>query len=374
VPQSPIRLLIVLPSWVGDIVMATPALRLLRDRLPGTLIGALARPGAEEILAGADLIDQFELRREGMMGPKRTAQALRPHRYGAALLLTNSLSTALTCRIAGIPVRVGYDRDGRGSLLTHRLAAPKRDARGRPGGKWAPVPTAAYYHHAARVALDTILDGAPTAPELDANGEPVIPRLPPGARLELAVTPQQQAAADDILQRAGVAGQPFALLNPGGNNPAKRWPPDRFALLADALSARGLRVVINGSPAEADLVGEIIRLATIDPIDLTATGGTIGSLKGIVARARLMVTGDTGPRHFAAALGIPVVTLFGPTDHRWTTIPAPAGEVLIPADTDLPEGDLANDHPGRCRVDRIPFETVLAAAERMLAAREEQAG
>ncbi len=366
-PASPTRLLIVLPSWVGDVVMATPALRLLRDGLPGALIGALARPGAEEILAGTELIDEFELRREGMMGPKRTAGALRARRFGAALLLSNSLSTALTCRIAGIPVRVGYDRDGRGSLLTHRLGAPRRESAGRPGGKWAPVPAAAYYHHAARAMLDTMRDGSPTAPDLGARGAPIIPPLPSEARLELAATPAQQAAADEILRRAGVGDEPFALLNPGGNNPAKRWPPERFAQLADDLRARGLRALINGSPAEAELVREIVGAARSAPVDLTALGGTLGSLKGIVARAALMVTGDTGPRHFAAALGVPVVTLFGPTDHRWTTIPAPAGEELLLADDDLPEGDLANDHPERCRVDRIPHEAVLAAVERLLA-------
>jgi heptosyltransferase II len=125
-------------------------------------------------------------------------------------------------------------------------------------------------------------------------------------------------------------------------------------------------VLINGAPAEAELVREITALATSDPVDLTAMGGTLGSLKGIVARARLMVTGDTGPRHFAAALGTPVVTLFGPTDHRWTTICAPAGEALLLADPDLPADDLANDHPDRCRVDRITFEQVLAAADEML--------
>ncbi|MFG0284783.1 MAG: glycosyltransferase family 9 protein [Phycisphaerales bacterium JB039] len=365
-PPSPLRLLIVLPSWVGDLVMATPALRLIRDELPGSLVGALCRGGAEEILAGTDLIDQFELRREGMMGPKRTAGALRPHRYGAALLLSNSLSTALTCRLSGVPIRLGYDRDGRGSLLTHGLAAPRREARGRSGGKWAVVPAAAYYHHAARALLEVLRDGSMTAPDVDDRGEPLIAALPAGARLELAVTESQRRAADEILERAGASDEPFAILNPGGNKLAKRWPPERFARLADDLHERGLRVLINGAPAEAELVREIAGLARTDPVDLTALGGTLGALKGVVARARIMVTGDTGPRHFAAALGTPVVTLFGPTDHRWTTIPAPGGEEIVLACEDLPGDDLANDHPERCRVDRIGYEVVLGAVDRLL--------
>src|SRR5690606_34503709 len=260
---------------------------------------------------------------------------------------------------------------GRGSLLTHRLAAPKREAKGRPGGKWAPAPATAYYHHAARAVLDTILEGGLTAPDLDARGEPIIPPLPAGARLALAVTPEQQAAADEILTRAGVADiadRPegrchFALLNPGGNNPAKRWPPDRFARLADALAAppHGLRVLLNGAPAEADLVREITALATSSPVDLTPMSGTLGSLKGLVARARLLLTGAPAPPHSAAAHGTPVVALCGPPDRRRTPIPAPAAEALLLADPDLPADGLANDHPRRCRVERITFEQVLAA-------------
>lgn len=351
------RLLIVLPSWVGDAVMATPALRLIRDTLPGWYIGAICRPGIDQVLAGLDSLDEVHIApTTGVLGPKRVAAQLRPRRYAAALLLTNSFSTALATRVAGIPMRLGYERDGRGLLLTHRLTAPKRE-----GGGWAIVPAVAYYYHAARALLDVLADR-----QVDATA-PIEP-LPTRARLELAATESDVAKATEVLAKAGVSPDTrLAVLNPGGNNTAKRWPPDRYGQLADwLLETHGLTSVINASPAEADIAAAVRAGSRCQPPSLADHGGSLASLKGVLARSSLMVTNDTGPRHMAAALGVPVVSLFGPTDHRWTTIPTPAGEALVLADPDLPEGQTANDDPQRSRVDRITLDRVQQAVETVL--------
>jgi heptosyltransferase-2 len=340
--------------------MATPALRLIRARLPGIFIGGLMRPGIDQVLAGTDFFDETHVdRAAGVMGPKHAAAKLRPRRYDTALLLTNSFSTALIARIAGIPRRIGYSRDARGLLLTDRLYAPTRS-----DGRWAPVPAVRYYLHAASYLL-----GAAPA-RLEQPSEPP----PPGTRLELAATPAERAAAASLLSRAGVPpAARLVVLNPGGNNPAKRWPEDRFAAVADALSARGFTVLVNGSPNEADLVARIAALARTQAIQLSAHGITLGALKGILAertgdgpRCAVMITNDTGPRHLAAAFGVPTVALFGPTDHRWTTIPAERETVLV-ADSTLPASEVADDHPERCRVDRISLQAVLEAANGVLA-------
>jgi heptosyltransferase-2 len=355
------RTLVICPSWVGDAVMATPALRLLRERLPGSFMGALVRPGIDEVLAGGGFFDEVHVERaQGVMGPKFAAAKVRPRRYEQVLLLTNSFSTAMIARMAGIPRRVGYSRDARGLLLTERLEAPRRG-----DGAWAPVPAVSYYWHAARALL----------------GEPV-PRVPgaelPAARLELGVTAEQEQAGQAALRRAGIIGAeqpragadhagPWVLLNPGGNNAAKRWPPERFAEVGRVLSWRhGLRVLVSGSPGEAALVGGIARDIGPAAVDLVAAGITLGALKSVIRRCGLMVTNDTGPRHIAAAFGVPVVSLFGPTDPRWTTVPTGGREVVLVADPSLPESETADDHPERCRVDRIEVEAVLAAAERLL--------
>lgn len=349
-PPRPRRLLVVLPSWVGDAVMATPTLRALREGFPGAFIGGLVRPGIDQVLAGTAFIDEFHVERAaGVMGPKHAAAKVRPRRYDAALLLTNSFSTALTTRIAGIPRRIGYDRDGRGLLLTDRLAAPKRD-----DGSWAPVPAVRYYFDLARRFL---LPGG----GLNGHGG-----LEPGL-MELGIAPEQEQLAEQVLQRAGIApSDTFIVLNPGGNNPAKRWPTDRFAEIARRVEKRGIRVLVNAAPAEAELANEIC--AGSGGVSLATLGGTLGSLKGIVRRARLMITNDTGPRHIAAAFGVPVISLFGPTDHRWTTIPTRPGapEVILLADPTLPEEMVADEHPERCRIDRIDVEQVWRATAAQL--------
>lgn len=375
-PDRPRRLLVVLPSWVGDAVMATPALRLLRDALPGACIGGLMRPGIDTLLAptGADdaLLDDAHIARSsGVMGPKRAAAAVRGLRYDAALLLTNSFSTALATRMAFIPRRIGYDRDGRGVLLTDRLRAPKDNA-----GRWRIVPAIDYYWAAARYTADGVRPPWEDAPDGWDQPEPdradrVSLRLPVDAHMELPVTQTERAEAVAVLDRAGVdAGEPIAVLNPGGNNTAKRWPAERFVALARWLrEAHGLQSVVAGSPGEAELAASIASEAGAG--DLPSAGLSLGALKGVIARALLVVTNDTGPRHIAVALRTPVVTLFGPTDARWTTVPAPGGEALVLADPDLPPNESANDHgaetTGRCAIERIEIERVQSAIDALLA-------
>jgi heptosyltransferase-2 len=361
----PSRLLIVLPSWLGDTVMATPTIARLRAALgPTAVIAGLCRPGLDELLAGLDTLDDLIVAdARKLMGPAKVASRLVPFRFDAALLLPNSFSTAMTVRLAGIPQRIGYDRDGRGLLLTVPLQAPRRPP---PHGGWAPISAVDYYLRAADAAIEAL--GAKPAPST----------LPP-VTLSLPVTDAQQRATDALLNAAGLAsGQPYALLNPGGNDPAKRWPVERFAAAAHHLIARHkLPVLINGSPAERDLT-QLIKQTIIlaDPADepmvrcLPELGVTIGSLKGLVRGSAIVITNDTGPRHLAAAFDRPCVTLFGPTDPRWTTLPPrPDGslrEITLVADPTLPPEEVADDHPDRCRVDRIGIDQVTAAADRLL--------
>lgn len=355
------RLLVVCPSWVGDAIMATPALRRLRTALPGLFIGALVRPGVDQVLGGVPtdrppLLDEIHVeRRAGVMGPKRSAAIVRARRYDTAVLLTNSFSSALAARMAGIPTRIGYDRDGRGMLLTTRLKPPKR-----PDGTWALVPAVDYYH----ALIDATLERFGKAPDPSDR--------PP---MELAIDDTDRDAANAALERSVAdLSKPLAILNPGGNNPAKRWPTDRFANLADHLAREhGMTVLLSGSPAEEPLIAEIDELSRCACVRLPALGLTLASLKPIVQRCVIMITNDTGPRHIAAALGVPVVTLFGPTDHRWTTIPTkplPDGgprETIVLADPTLPETESANDHPDRCAITNIGVARVVAATDELLA-------
>lgn len=310
-PKPP-RVLIFLPSWLGDTIMATPAMALVRHALPKSVLIALGRPGMNELLSGIDWLDDVVIADgRSTLGPAKVASRLRAMKLDAALLLPNSFSSAITVRLAGIDVRVGYDRDGRGAFLTHKLEPLKRPA---PHKGYQPVSAVDYYLGAARLLLDALH---------------VRPAHEDPPRLTLATTRAEETLADEVLGKGGIAhGEPFALLNPGGNNPAKRWPVERFAALAHHLITRHkLKVAINGSPAEAELVATIQQAIELNhPEDgdrvvcLPELGGTIGSLKATVKRARVMITNDTGPRHIAAAFDVPVVTIFGPTHPEWTEI------------------------------------------------------
>jgi len=332
--------------------MATPALRRLRTACPGAFIGALCRPGIDQILGGdpggrTRLIDEFHVEaRSGMMGPKRSAAKIRGRRYTHALLLSNSFSSALAVRMGGIPSRAGYDRDNRGLLLTIKKQPAKN-----PDGSWSIIPAVDYYHDLTDELLRAL------------DKEPPQQRPP----LELDTTYQEDTAADQLFERAGITSEDkLAILNPGGNNPAKRWPTDRFAALADHLAVEhNFKILLNGSPGEQDLDARIDERSESACIRLPELGMALGTLKSICKRSSLMVTNDTGPRHIAAAFGVPVVSLFGPTDHRWTTIPHEAERIIL-ADPTLPETESANDHPDRCRIEHIHLDTVLQAVDELL--------
>jgi heptosyltransferase-2 len=334
------RLVVVCPSWVGDCVMATPTLRALRHALPDARITLLARPGLDALLTGAPWFDEIIVAtNHGLLDPVRLAARIRDLHADAALLLPNSFRSACTIWLSRVPKRIGYDRDGRGWLLTHRMRSP--DPR-------RPMPAVDYYAALTAWAL----------------GSRAIER-----RMELFVTDEQRQAGDVLL--TGV-DRPFALLNPGANRADKRWPIERFAEVAAELSRRhDLAIVASGAPAEAALLDELVALSPVRVLNLASRGVTLGSLKSAIQRSAILITNDTGPRHLAVALDRPVVTLFGPTDHRWTTVNHPRERIVL-AQPFLPEEQVADARPRECGIDRIAVKDVLHAAADLLADRPSQ--
>jgi heptosyltransferase-2 len=225
------------------------------------------------------------------------ARHLAKGRFDTAVLLPNSFRTALLVAMAGIPRRIGYERDGRGFLLTDRLLPLRK------GGGFVPVPTRDYYLGIARYLGATTTD--PT--------------------MALSIGQEAQRAADELLRRAGfdpAGDRRLVVLNPGANfGDAKMWQPERFAAVADLCVQRlGAVVALSGAPKERPILDKVMAAARSSLLDLPAQGLTLELLKGVLLRSSLLITNDTGPRHMAAALGVPVVTVFGPTDPRWTEI------------------------------------------------------
>jgi heptosyltransferase-2 len=306
----PRRLLVVQPSWVGDAVMATPALRALRELYPKAEISYLLRRYVKEVYTGMPWADRLITYRTGKTKAKAgkglfdLAARLRAARFDIAVLLTNSFKTALICRMAGIKRVVGYDRDGRGFLLSDKLLPIKER------GKFIPSPIIKYY-----LGLSQYLGSK--------NRD---------LTLKLFVTESDRREADAVFARAGLDASldrpsghgkpPLVMLNPGAQyGAAKCWLPEYFAAVGDRFAEElGATVLISAAPRERRIVDAILRHMRHAPVDLSAKGSTLGGLKEIVRRCDLMITNDTGPRHIAAAMDVPVVTVFGPTHPEWTEI------------------------------------------------------
>ncbi len=292
------RLLVVIPNWVGDVVLATPVLAALREHFADARITFLMRRYVAEVVRGGGWHDREEywpagrgLRRE--LGLPGLARRLRADRADIAMLLTNSFRSALLAWWAGARRRVGYARDGRSGFLTDRLTPLKRD------GKFVPSPVLPYYIALAERVGCGVAD----------------------RRLRLGVTDEQEQAGRALLAHYGLDdGRPYAVINPGAAfGAAKCWLPERFAEVCDRLDARrGLRSVLVGAPHEAALMRAIAGQARSRPVCCDAPGTTLGSLKVVVREAALLVCNDTGPRHYGAAFGVPTVTIFGPTHQEWT--------------------------------------------------------
>jgi heptosyltransferase-2 len=310
-PSEPKKLLVVQPSWVGDAVMATPTLRALRELYPEAHISYLMRRYVKPVYAGMPWADQLITYRTGKTKAKagkgqffELAARLRAAKFDLAVLLPNSFKAALVCKMAGIPRVVGYERDGRGFLLTDKLL-PVKDK-----GKFVPSPIVKYY-----LGLAHYLG----SPHRD-------------LRLQLFVTESEKREARDVFAGCGLdpdlerpgskGGPPLIVLNPGAAfGAAKLWKAEYFAELADRfVDDLGATVLLSAAPKERAIVETIKRQMRHAPADLSNKGMTLGSLKEIVRRCDLMVTNDTGPRHIAAAMDVPVVTVFGPTHPEWTEI------------------------------------------------------
>lgn len=305
--NDPKNILIIQPSWVGDAVMATPTLRAMRNRFPDARITYLMRRYVKSIYAGmpwANRLLTFRPTRHRGGGALALGRRLRAGNFDLALLLTNSFKSALTCKVAGIDRIVGYDRDGRGMLLTDKLIPLRHD------GQYVPTPIVGYY-----LALARYLGAADR-----------------DRRMELFVTGAERREAIDVLGRARLdasvdrpkshGGKPLVILNPGAQyGAAKCWLPEYFAAVNDRLvDELGATVIVSSAPRERKIVEEIARHAKRPFIDTGKLGPSLGAVKEIVRRADLMITNDTGPRHIAAALGVPVITIFGPTHPEWTEI------------------------------------------------------
>jgi heptosyltransferase-2 len=275
------------PNWIGDAVMATPAVRGLREHFSDAKFIHVLKPYIAGVLEGSpwqekQIVSEF-----------RATWLLRREKVDVAVLFPNSFRSALIARLGNCKRRVGYRRYGRARLLTDVLD-PVRDAR----GNLMPSPVIDAYNR-----LITPL-GCPR----------------PNPQMDLFTTANDEQAAGEVWQQAGLERWPRVVcLNPGAAfGSSKHWPA--FARLAQRLvDELNCGVLVLCGPAERELARDIAARANRPAVTSLADRRlSLGLTKACVRRADLLVTTDSGPRHFAAAFDRPVITLFGPTHIAWT--------------------------------------------------------
>jgi len=320
--NAPEKIWVRAPNWVGDAVMATPALRALRQGNPQAEIVLEARAHLEGLMRGLPSVDRFlPAPGRGLRTPLTHAQTLRAEAFDWAVLLPDSVRTALPAFLARVPTRVGYARDlARRALLTRSLKPP------RQAGRRLPISMIERYLRITR-ALDCV----------DA-----------GQELEIAVDEMAREAIALRLAGLDVPGRDGLLVvAPGASyGSSKLWPAAHFASACDEIADTwGLRVVLAPGPGEEQIAAEISALMSRPGLNLVNPVTSLVELVALLERATLLLSNDTGPRHIAVALGRPVIVVVGPTDSRHTDHLLEGQRVL------LEEVDCAPCHLKTCPTD-----------------------
>jgi heptosyltransferase-2 len=292
------KIMIRATNWVGDAIMALPALRAVRQHHPGATISIVARPYVADIYREQQVSDELipydpSGEHRGWTGREKLASDLRSRNFDVALLLQNAFDAAWLAWRAQIPQRIGYARDARTPLLTKAISVPK------PGE--IPPHEKFYYLELLRRAgwLDQLTD------------EPQITlRVPDAARQRATQTLLEAGSRPHALRIAVGAGASYGS--------AKCWPPDRFAKSLNALLSRtDADIILFGTPGELPVSAGIAAELQRAPINLTGKT-SIADLPGLLSQCHLFLGNDSGAMHVAAAVGLPVVAVFGPTDPNGT--------------------------------------------------------
>ena len=292
VDKTKIRRILIRPSnWVGDVVMNIPAIEAVRENFPESTISVVARPWVTPLLENHPAVDQVLPFRESndhlsrIFEIIRVAGRIRRKEFDLAILLQNAFEAALLTYLGGIKLRVGYNTDWRGFLLSH--AVKRCD-------EVLSLHQVEYYLHILR-----------------SMGWEARSRDP-----RVFVADSDKKSIQSVLAGAGI-GRDHVLvgLSPGAVfGPAKQWPAERFAAIGDWAAQRwGAKTVVMGSEGDRDICTEVNELMKHDSLNLCART-TLGEVMALIERCHYFVTNDSGLMHIGAALHVPMVAIFGSTD------------------------------------------------------------
>ena len=294
---NPKKIMVRATNWIGDAVMSLPAIEALRARFPDSEIVLVAKPWVSELYSNhpavnRQIIYDAEGEHRGPRGFWKLARELRSEAFDAAILLQNAYQAAWMAWCARIPLRIGYARDGRSSLLSEAVQVP---------------PPAAYghqvYYYLSLLFRSGLIEQPKTVEEV-----------------HLYLADSEKKWAFRQLQSMGLGGKRFLVgICPGASfGEAKRWLPDRYAMLADRLiDVLGADVLIFGSRAEIPLAVTVGRALGHTPV-LVAGRTTLREFMALLAKCHLAITNDSGSMHVAAALQLPLLAIFGSTNEHAT--------------------------------------------------------
>jgi heptosyltransferase-2 len=284
-------------NWIGDAVISLPAIEALHARFPNAEIVLVSKPWVSDLYlnhpaVSRQIVYDAEGEHRGVRGFGKLVRTLRAEGFDAAVLFQNAFQAAWMAWCARIPLRIGYARDGRSALLNEAIEAP---------------PPAAYghqvYYYLQLLFRCGLIENAATFQEV---------------RLPLAESEQRWAVKQ--LQEVGLGGRRFLVgISPGASfGGAKRWLTHRYAELADRLiEAVGADVLIFGSRADRP-VAEAMAQAMDHTCVLVAGKTSLREFMALMAKCHLVITNDSGSMHLAAALGLPLLAIFGSTNERAT--------------------------------------------------------
>jgi heptosyltransferase-2 len=294
------KILVRATNWVGDAVMSLPALRAIRQRFPDAEIAVLARPWVADLYARESWCSRIIPYTAGRgvrdwKGKWTAAAQLRREGFDCAIFLQNAFEAAQVGWLARIPVRIGYDRDGRRMLLTQAVRVP---AKGE-------IPPHQRYYYLELLRRAGIISELPEIPAIRLEG-----------------SDDARRAGRQLLDGAVVGVSPGAAYGS-----AKRWIPERFAASAMQLAKElGGGVAVFGSRDERELCGRVAHLVRSAGVEARDFAGetTLKQFIEMASACRVFLTNDSGAMHIASAAGAPTITIFGATDHVAT---GPTGDL-----------------------------------------------
>ena len=285
------KILIIGPSWVGDTMLMQPMLMRLKQRHPDSLIDVLAPPWTDELLLAMPEVNEvifnpFPHGELQLHARYRLGKFLRDNRYDQAIVLPNSLKSALVPFFARIPLRTGFVGEMRYGLLNDARSLDK-----------------------ARLPLMV-----ERFAQLAEGAGDDIPHPLPNPKLKVS-----QTGLDATLYKLGLTlDKPVAVFCPGAEyGPAKRWPVSYFAEIAQRLQQHGFAVWLVGSARDKEVADKIIALGNSECHNLCGSTD-LGDAIALLSCARLVISNDSGLMHLAAALDRPMLALFGSSSPRFT--------------------------------------------------------